>query len=96
MTIEIGLLILTPILFGYYQDYKNNPKEFNIELNTFKKVAFKILIIAMLYFGINKIYPLLIPLNKNHGIEFNNQRKKIGLPKLEENWFINKMNRINL
>ena len=88
--IAISLLIFLPILFGYYQDYKNNPNEFKIEFRSFKKGLIRIAFFFILYFGINKIYDLIFPLNKKNGIEFNDQRIKIGLPKLEENWQIDK------
>jgi hypothetical protein len=90
IVIAISLLIFLPILFGYYQDYKNNPNEFKIEFRTFKKGLTKILLFFIIYFGINKIYDLIFPLNKKNGIEFNDQRIKIGLPTLDDNWQIDK------
>ena len=88
IVIVISLLIFSPILFGYYHDYKNNPNEFKIEFKTLKKGITKILLFLIMYFGINKVYDLIFPLNKKSGIEFNDQRIKIGLPTLDNNWQI--------
>ena len=34
----------------------------------------------------NQVYELIIPINKNHGIEYNSEREKLGIPKIGENW----------
>ena len=56
----LGLLILFPILIGYYRDYKDNPDEFKIEMETLKKAGIKILILVVIYFGVNKISELFM------------------------------------
>jgi hypothetical protein len=81
----IGVIIV-PILIAYFRDFKDNPKEFESSLKSVTKGIAKLLAMALLFFGINKIYELLIPINKNQGIEFNAERVKIGLPILEKNW----------
>lgn len=86
IVILITTFFLIPFLFAYYKDYKSNPKEFNLGM---KGVA-KILMLVILYFSINKVYRILIPFNKNTGIEFNVERQKIGLPILDKNWKLEK------
>jgi len=86
--IFLGLLIIGPIAYGYYLDYKSNPKDFTLSLKTLGKGLIKGLIFLAIYFGINKIYERTIPFNKNHGIEFNAEREKLGVPKIGDNWKI--------
>ena len=90
IVILISLIIFSPILFGYYLDFKNNPKEFNFEFSNIKNGITKILLFFLIYFGINKIYDFVFPLEKKNGFEFNTEREKIGLPKLEGNWKMDK------
>lgn len=49
--------------------------------NFLRKVT-SYLLFAIIFYG----YKNYLPFNKNHGIEFNNQREKLGVPKIEENW----------
>lgn len=84
----LGLLIIAPILIAYYYDYKVNPKEFSLSLKILGKGLVKGLIYATAYFGLNKAYQLIVPFNKNHGIEFNSERELIGIPTLKSNWKI--------
>jgi hypothetical protein len=86
--IFLGLLMIGPIAYGYYLDYKANPKEFRASLKPLRKGLIQGLIFCIIYFGTNKIYELIIPLNKNHGIEFNSEREKLGIPKLGIDWKI--------
>ncbi|MBJ2176479.1 hypothetical protein JBL43_19670 [Aureibaculum sp. A20] len=83
--ILLGILIIGPIAYGYYLDYKSNPKEFTASL---KPILVQGFIFCLIYFGTNKIYELIIPLNKNHGIEFNYEREKLGIPELGTDWKI--------
>lgn len=84
--ILLALLIIGPILVAYYYDYTANPQGFSFSLKTLGKGFFKGLIFVALYFGINKTYEYFIPLNKNHGMEFNSEREQIGIPTLKSNW----------
>lgn len=51
----------------------------------FKNYLWKI--VSYIFF-IGAIYGYMnyIPFNKNHGVEFNNEREKLGIPKIGENW----------
>lgn len=51
----------------------------------FKNFSWKIAS-YVLVFGVIYSYLNYIPLNKNHGVEFNNEREKIGIPKIGKNW----------
>lgn len=73
-------IIITPILIAYYYDYKSNPSEFSYSLKSLGKGAlkglYKGLFYAIIFVSLNAIYEYFIPLNKEHGIEFNSERKK--------------------
>jgi hypothetical protein len=86
--IFLGILMIGPIAYGYYLDYKANPKEFRASLKPLRKGLIQGLIFYVIYLGTNKIYQLIIPLNKNHGIEFNSEREKLGIPELGIDWEI--------
>ena len=86
-----GVLILLPIIIGYYFDYKNDPKEFKLSLKSIlNKRSLQALLFLVVYFSLVKIYEHTIPLNKNNGIEFNSTREKLGIPKIGENWEFDK------
>lgn len=88
---SLGFLILLPIIIGYYVDYKNDPKEFKLSLKSLlNKRSSKALLFLIIYFSLVKIYEHTIPLNRNNGIEFNSTREKLGIPKIGENWKIDK------
>jgi hypothetical protein len=84
----LGILILGPILFGYYLDYKSDPKEFKFSLKRLKSL----LIILIIYFVVNETSELIFPLNNNHGIEFNSEREKYGIPVIGDDWKIDEYN----
>ncbi|MGY3795816.1 hypothetical protein [uncultured Aquimarina sp.] len=84
--ILIGLIILVPILIAYYYDYKSDPKEFNFSLKTLGKGLLKSILYLLVIGGVNFIYKSVVPFNKNHGIEFNSEREKLGIPKIGDNW----------
>lgn len=89
---SLGFLILLPIFIGYYFDYKNDPKEFKLSLKSIlNKRLLKALLFLIMYFSLVKIYEHTIPLNKNNGIEFNSTREKLGIPKIDENWKLDKV-----
>ncbi|WP_025665357.1 hypothetical protein [Aquimarina megaterium] len=81
-------IIIVPIAIAYYYDYKSDPKEFDFSIKTIGKGISKGLLYLVLLAGANAIYKSVVPINKNHGIEFNSEREKLGLPKLEKNWTI--------
>ena len=76
------------IAFAYYQDYKQNKTEFKSSLKTVGKGLFNGIILLLVIGGIKKSSEYVIPFNKNHGIEFNTEREKLGIPKIGENWKI--------
>ena len=45
--------MIGPIAYGYYLDYKPNPKEFTPSLKTLRKGVTKGLLFLAIYFGIN-------------------------------------------
>ncbi len=75
-----------PIGIAYYYDYKKDPKEFTFSIKTLGKGIFKGLVYVGFLIGLNAIYELVIPINKNHGIEFNSEREKLGIPKIGDDW----------
>ena len=50
----------------------------------------RIIIIIGVIIGLYLVYNYAIPLNKNHGTEFNSEREKLGIPTLENNWTMDK------
>ncbi len=84
--ILIIFIIIVPIGIAYYYDYKSDPKEFTFSIKTLGKAIIKGLLYVVIFIGLNAIYKLVIPLKKNHGIEFNSEREKLGLPKIGDNW----------
>lgn len=84
--ILIIILIIVPIGIAYYYDYKKDPEEFTFSVKTLGNGIFKGLVYVGFLIGLNAIYELVIPLNKNHGIEFNSEREKLGIPKIGDNW----------
>lgn len=84
--ILIVLLIIIPIGIAYYHDYKQDPDEFVFSLKTLGKGTYKGLLYAVVYIGLYTIYASLVPLNKNHGIEFNHKRNELGIPTLNKGW----------
>ncbi len=82
----ISTALLVPVLIAYFRDYKSNPKEFDNSLKSLTKGVVNFLVVMILVFGINKVYEFLVPFNKNHGTEYNNEREKVGLPKIEKDW----------
>lgn len=84
--ILIGLIIIVPILIAYYYDFKSDPKEFIFSVKTLLKKSLTGLLYLGILIGLNAVYELIIPLNKNHGFEFNTERKKLGLPIIGDNW----------
>ena len=51
----------------------------------YKKIWWKI-VSSIIIIGTIYVYINYIPLNKNHGIEFNPEREKLGIPKIGEKW----------
>jgi hypothetical protein len=83
----IGFIIVPlGILFAYYQDYKQNKTGFKESIKTLGKGVFKGLVAFSFLIGLNQIYELIIPINKNHGIEYNPEREKLKIPKIGKNW----------
>ena len=64
----------------WWKKNKNLSKK-EIFKNFWWKIVSYIILIGAIY-----VYVNYIPLNKNHGVEFNNEREKLGIPKIGENW----------
>ena len=86
--ITIGLLSISAILVAYYFDFKSNPIEFSLSFKTVGKGILRLILYIVVFICLNTLYKLLIPLNKDYGIEFNAEREKIGIPLLAKNWKI--------
>tara|TARA_R110001632_G_scaffold54410_9_gene133346 strand:+ start:4840 stop:5406 length:567 start_codon:yes stop_codon:yes gene_type:complete len=89
ITTLLGLLIIGPILYGYYIDYKRDPKQFTFSPKALFRDISKLLLYAVILLSVIKIYKWSVPLNKNHGVEFNIEREKLGIPTLEDQWELN-------
>jgi hypothetical protein len=81
-------IIVTVISITYYNECKKKEEKFTYftSIKSFGKATFKGLAFGGFFMGLVAIYNLVIPLNKNHGIEFNSEREKLGIPKIGDNW----------
>lgn len=86
--IIIVIILIGPIFIAYYYDYKNNPKEFVFSLKNVMAGIFKIGIALVAWSIIDYVYEAIIPLNTNHGVSFNIEREKLGIPKIGSDWEI--------
>ncbi|WP_445749853.1 hypothetical protein [Polaribacter sp.] len=87
--IIIGFIIVPiGLFFAYKKDYKQDKKEFKASIKTVGKGISKLIIFIVLIIALKTLSEYIIPINKNHGIEFNTERKKLGIPTIENNWKI--------
>ncbi len=87
--IIIGFIIVPlGILFAYYKDYKQNKTEFKNSIRTIGKGLINGIIFLVIIGGLKMASEYIIPFNKNHGIEFNSEREKLGIPKIGNEWKI--------
>ncbi|WP_299673511.1 hypothetical protein [uncultured Tenacibaculum sp.] len=85
----IGFIIIPlGILFAYYKDYKQNKTEFKHSIKTVGKGSINGIILLVIIGGLKMASEYIIPFNKNHGIEFNSEREKLGIPTIASNWEI--------
>jgi hypothetical protein len=85
--IIIGFIIFPiGILFAYYKDYKQDKTEFKASLKTVGKGIAMAINYSLVFIFLSTLYKNFIPLNKNHGIEYNSEREKFGIPKIGKNW----------
>ena len=85
--IIIGFIIFPiGILLAYYKDYKQNKSEFKASLKTLGKGIATAITFSLILIFFKTLYKNIIPFNKNHGIEYNSEREKLGIPKIGENW----------
>jgi hypothetical protein len=82
------MIIITVISVTYYNECKENEKEFTYltSIKSLGKGTLKGLVYGGFFLGSVSIYHLVIPINKNHGIEYNSEREKLGIPKIGDNW----------
>tara|TARA_R110002126_G_scaffold146478_1_gene292481 strand:- start:178 stop:690 length:513 start_codon:yes stop_codon:yes gene_type:complete len=64
----------------------NGDNDFKFSFKYFGKKIIGYIIIFILCFGIKYGYENYIPLDKNHGIEYNSEREKLGIAEIGENW----------
>tara|TARA_B110000046_G_C12801144_1_gene317241 strand:+ start:69 stop:659 length:591 start_codon:yes stop_codon:yes gene_type:complete len=87
--IIIGFIIVPlGILFAYTKDYKQSKTGFNSSLKTTGKGISKGIIFLAIIIGLKIASEYVIPVNKNHGIEYNVKRKELGIPTIANNWRI--------
>jgi hypothetical protein len=90
MLINVILLtiIITVISITYYNECSKKEEKFTYltSIKSFGKATFKGLAFGGFFLGIVSIYHLVIPINKNHGTEFNSEREKLGIPKIGDDW----------
>ncbi|RKF03077.1 hypothetical protein C8N26_2453 [Tenacibaculum lutimaris] len=87
--IIIGFIIVPlGILFAYYKDYKQNKIEFKNSIKTVGKGLINGIILLVIIGGLKMASEFIIPFNKDHGIEFNSEREKLGIPTVASNWKI--------
>tara|TARA_B110000240_G_scaffold180114_1_gene210872 strand:+ start:63 stop:653 length:591 start_codon:yes stop_codon:yes gene_type:complete len=85
--IIIGFIIFPiGIIFAYYKDYKQNKSEFKASLKTLGKGIAAAITFSLILIFFKTLYKNIITFNKNHGIEYNSEREKLGIPKIGENW----------
>lgn len=87
--IIIGFIIVPlAILFAYYKDYRQNKVEFKKSIKTASKGLVNGIIVLVLIGVLKMASEYIIPFNKNHGIEYNSEREKLGIPAIASNWKI--------
>ena len=74
------IFVLIGIGIFWWKKYEDLSKKEIIRSILWKLTSF------VLFAGIFYAYKNYIPLNKNHGIEFNDEREKLGIPKIGDNW----------
>ena len=82
--ILLGIFIVA-ISRAYYLDYKSDKAEFNFSLKNVGKKVLEYCFVLLIIFGIKSAYTYFIPLNKTHGVEYNSERLKLGIPQISEN-----------
>ena len=83
-------MILLPIGYAFYEDYREGPAEFwDLHRDRIKKFG-KWVILIILIQVISVVEKRYLPLDSNHGLEYNSTRSEIGLPLIGEDWHINK------
>lgn len=64
----------------WWYENENLSKKEIIKKHTLKTIYF------VIFMGVSYLYKNYIPFYKNHGIEFNNERQKLGIAKIGKNW----------
>lgn len=81
----IFLIILILISFINHKRHSVLGEKFKI-WDTPKRGVLQFIFALTIFIGAKELYKQIIPFNKNHGVEFNEERKQLGLPILSENW----------
>ncbi|WP_204346589.1 hypothetical protein [Psychroserpens algicola] len=76
-------LISAPIYIFRYWKKENNLSALDIIKIIWRKFHLFFIVILWMF-----ISDLIIPLNKNHGIDFNSERQKLGIPIIEKDWVL--------
>lgn len=83
----IGLIIVPlGILFAYRKDYKRNKKDFTTSLKT----VFGGILLVIVFLGLKEMSKFFIPVKEHYGFEFNTERQRLGIPKIEDHWIKDK------
>ena len=81
----IFAILIAIIGIAYYYDYKSDKKEFRFSVLNIGKKILEYSLILLILFGIKSAYSYFIPLNKTHGVEYNSERLKLGIPQISDN-----------
>ena len=81
----IFAILIAIIGIAYYYDYKSDKKEFRFSVMNIGKKILEYSLVLLILFGIKSAYSYFIPLNKTHGVEYNSERLKLGIPQISDN-----------
>jgi len=81
----IFAILIAIIGIAYYYDYKSDKKEFRFSVLNIGKKILEYSLILLILFGIKSAYSYFITLNKTHGVEYNSERLKLGIPQISDN-----------
>ena len=84
-TLILLAIFIVAISRAYYLDYKSDKEEFKFSLKKVGKKVLEYCFILLIIIGIKSAYTYFIPLNKTHGVEYNSERLKLGIPQISGN-----------
>jgi hypothetical protein len=90
--IQLMILLISMFLVGvtFFYLYKRFTTKFNFSEKGLNKRFFQILILIIFLILQMFLIKIITPLDKNFGIEFNQERTKLGIDTISEKWKIDK------